>query len=64
MTRNKIFGLIGVLWGGAILISRVFGSPRPAVDGAYAAGQAVGLAFGILLLIVGAYFLAKKPAAK
>jgi hypothetical protein len=64
MTRNRVFGLIGVLWGGAIIIGRVLGLSAASGTGAYAAGQVAGLGFGILLLIVGAYFLAKKPVAK
>src|SRR5262245_51137077 len=61
MTRNRIFGLIGVLWGGAILIGRLVAAPAAPGGGAYGAGQSAGLIFAILLLGVGAYFLFKKP---
>ena len=55
MTRNRIFGLMGVLWGGPILISRGLGTSSAAAGGgAYAAGQAAGLGLGILFLVVGA----------
>jgi hypothetical protein len=64
MTRNRILGVLGVLLGGAILLSRVLGWPAASGDGAYGAGQAAGLGFGILLLIVGAYFLARRPFPK
>jgi hypothetical protein len=64
MTRNRIFGLIGVIWGGAILLSRLLGSTPPPGKGAYGAGQAAGLVFAFLLLIVGAYYLFKKPVPK
>ena len=55
--RNRILGAIGVLWGGLILLGR-FGGGRP-VDGtgAYAGGQMIGLAFAVLLLVVGLYYL-------
>ena len=56
--RNRIFGAIGVLWGGAVLIrSLLRGVPQG--SGAYAAGQTGGMIFGGLLLIVGIYYLVK-----
>src|SRR5207247_442358 len=42
-TRNRIFGLIGVLWGGAVLVTKLLGSGHAAGSGAYAAGQSAGL---------------------
>ena len=57
--RNKIFGGIGVLWGGAIVL-RWLTSGSPAGSGAYEAGQSGAVIFGALLLIVGAYYLFKK----
>lgn len=55
--RNRIFGAIGVLWGGLILLGRV-ASDRP-VDGsaAYAAGQMAGLIFAGLLVVVGLFYV-------
>ncbi len=61
--RNKIFGAVGVIWGGAVLVS-AFLRGGPEGSGAYAAGNAAGIAFGALLFIVGGYFLirgSKKP---
>ena len=57
-TRNRILGGIGVLWGGGILLFRLFGS-QPAAAGAYGAGQTAGLVFGGLLFVVGLYYLIK-----
>jgi len=57
--RNKIFGAIGVLWGGAILVS-AFLNGGPQGSGSYAAGQTAGLVFALLLLAVGAHYLLKK----
>jgi len=54
--RNKIFGLIGVLWGGAILVS-AFVRDLPQGSADYARGQMLGFAFGALLFVVGAYYL-------
>ena len=56
--RNRIFGALGVLWGGAILIrSYLIGGPIG--SGAFLAGQIVALLFAALLVLVGAYYLAK-----
>ncbi len=57
--RNKILGTIGVIWGGAILVS-AFSRGGPQGSGAYAAGQTGGIVFGALLLIVGAYYFLKR----
>jgi hypothetical protein len=56
--RNRIFGAIGVIWGGAILIYGI-AKGGPAGEGTYAAGQTTGLVFGGLLFCVGMYFLVK-----
>ena len=56
--RNRIFGAIGVLWGGAMLVSAYLrGGPRG--SGSYAAGQTAALVFAVLLVLVGAYYLTK-----
>lgn len=64
MTRNRVLGLIGVIWGGAILLSRFLSASPPSGSGAYGAGRAAGLVFAILLLVVGGYYLFKKPVPK
>ena len=58
--RNKIFGVIGILWGGAILANGLFGQ-SPQGSGAYQTGQTVALVFGGIMLVAGAYYLFKKP---
>jgi hypothetical protein len=59
-TRNRVFGLIGVLWGGAVLLVRLAGGGQhTAVNGAYASGQSAGLIFAGLLFLVGLYYLVK-----
>ena len=61
--RNKIFGAIGVLWGGAVLLNGVLGQPQQG-DSAYQAGQTGGLIFGGLMFVVGLYYFFKKPKQK
>ncbi len=58
--RNKIFGGIGVLWGGAIVL-RWLMSGSPSGSNAYEAGQSGAVIFGGLLLVVGLYYVFKKP---
>jgi hypothetical protein len=60
MTKNRILGLIGVLWGGGMLLARLArGTGSAAANDAYAAGQTAGLVFGALLFFVGLYYLVK-----
>ena len=60
MTRSRILGLIAVLWGGAVLVFGLLGPRKPVANAAYAAGQNTGLFFGVLLLIVGLYYLLRR----
>lgn len=55
--RNRVLGAIGVLWGGMILLGRLSGGGAGDGAGAYGAGQAVGLVFAVLLLVVGLYYM-------
>jgi len=53
---DRIFGLIGVLWGGGLLLSFFLGTnPIDAFD----AGQITGLIFGGVLFVVGLYYLVR-----
>jgi hypothetical protein len=54
--RNLIFGSIGAVWGFAIILYAVLGG-APNAGGAYGAGRIVGIAFGVLLLGVGPFYL-------
>jgi len=56
--RNRIFGAVGVLWGGAILVSGLL-RDAPQASEAYARGQSIGFVFGGLLFAVGLYYLIK-----
>jgi hypothetical protein len=58
VTKERLLGLLGVLWGGGILVA---GLTRDAVEAtagpAYATGQTMGLVLGALLFFVGLYYL-------
>jgi hypothetical protein len=54
--RNRIFGAIGVLWGGAVL-TRFYFSGGLAGTGAYRNGQIAALVFAALLILIGGYYL-------
>lgn len=59
LMRNRIFGAIGVIWGGGLLVSSLVRGDQLEGGGSYAAGQMTALVFGGLLLIVGLYYLMK-----
>jgi hypothetical protein len=60
VTKNRIFGLIGVVWGGGIVLARLArGSADAAANPAYASGQTTAVVFGALLFVVGLYYLIK-----
>jgi hypothetical protein len=52
-TRNRIFGIIGAIWDGAVVVSglfRIFSD-----NAAYAAGQLAGFVLGAAMFAVGLY---------
>ena len=61
--RNRIFGAIGVVWGGAMIWRAFFGSGLQG-SGAYRQGQNAALVFAILLFLVGGYYLVKGGSKK
>jgi len=54
--RNRVVGLIGVLWGGGILVSSFLRS-GPAGGSAYQSGQTAGYIFGAILFGAGLFYL-------
>lgn len=56
--RNRIFGIIGILWGGAVVVSFLM-REKPVADGAYGAGQSAALILGAVMLIAGVYYTFK-----
>ena len=57
--RNKIFGAIGILWGGAILFNWLT-TDSSVGNQAYQSGQSTAAIFGTLMLIAGLYYFFKK----
>lgn len=56
--RNIIFGGIGVVWGGGVVLySLLSGSDIKVGNGAYAGGKIGGMILGVLLLLAGGYYL-------
>jgi len=54
ITRNRVFEMIGVIWGGAVVVQWFF---RTLSDNpSYAAGQVTGAIFGCLMFAVGLYY--------
>lgn len=53
--RNLIFGSIGTLWGGAIVLSSFFRSAQSTSGGSYQAGLSAGIVFAGLMFIVGSF---------
>lgn len=56
--RNRVFGVIGIVWGGLILVS---GPMRGSFheSEAYGQGRSAGLIFGGLLFAAGLYYFIK-----
>lgn len=56
--RTKIFGWIGVVWGGSVvvvtLLKGISGS------GAYGGGQVAAVAFGVVMLLAGGWALSRQ----
>ncbi|MEJ2143449.1 MAG: hypothetical protein P8Y24_14080 [Gammaproteobacteria bacterium] len=57
--RNKIFGAIGILWGGAILLNWLT-TDSSVGNQVYQSGQSTAAIFGTLMLIAGIYYFFKK----
>jgi hypothetical protein len=56
-TRNRIFGIIGTIWGGAVAVSGLF--RILSTNATYAAGQLTGFVFGAVMFAVGLYYAIK-----
>lgn len=53
--RNRIFGVIGVIWGAVALVNAFRGAGTEG-SASYAAGHTAGVIFGGLLFLVGGYY--------
>lgn len=60
--RNKIFGAIGAIWGGSIVLNWLF-SDRPVnMNADYQAGNDAAIIFGFLMMLAGVYYFFKRPS--
>lgn len=59
--RNKIFGGIGIFWGGGLALRWLTAGTPSGGSAAYHAGQSTAGVFGILMLIAGLYYFFRKP---
>ena len=59
--RNKIFGAIGTIWGGAILFNWLTAS-APSGSVAYQGGSTAAVVFGAVMFCAGLYYFFKKSA--
>jgi hypothetical protein len=59
VTKNRILGVIGLIWGGGIVLARLTSSVPPSPEPGYAAGQNAALLLGTLLAFAGLYYAVK-----
>ena len=59
--RNRIFGAIGTIFGGAILFNSLTAS-APSGSAAYQGGSTAAVVFGAVMFCAGLYYLLKKSA--
>jgi hypothetical protein len=60
--RDKIFGGIGILWGGAVVFRWLTSGTPDIGSSAYRGGQSGAVVFGVLMLIAGLYYFFRKPS--
>lgn len=60
--RNKIFGGIGVLWGGGLVLHWLLADASVVGNEAYQNGQSGAAVFGVVMFCAGLYYFFKKSA--
>jgi hypothetical protein len=58
--KQKVLGVIGVLWGGAVLFRHFHQGGGIDLSSAYAAGQSTGLIIGVLMFVAGVSALVRR----
>lgn len=58
--KNKILGIIGIIWGGGIVLRWMLADTTSSGNPAYDAGYSTAVIFGAVLLIVGLYYVFRK----
>jgi hypothetical protein len=61
---RRILGLIGLLWGGAVLVNTFILQNGPKSSGPFAAGERTAIIFAILMVLVGSHALLGRKSAK
>ena len=59
--RNKIFGTIGIIWGGVILFNWLTADTPTTGSAAYQDGSTAAVVFGAVMFGAGLYYFFKKP---
>ena len=62
--RNKIFGGIGILWGGAIVVRWLIRGVSESKSAEYQGGEYAAVVFGVLMLLAGLYYFFKRSPDK
>lgn len=57
--RNWISGIVGVVWGGLIVLRALFVVGLPTGDGALMTGYLIGVGIGVLMFLAGIYYIVK-----
>jgi hypothetical protein len=60
--RDKIFGGIGILWGGAVVFRWLTSGTPDIGSSAYQTGHSGGVALAALMLMLGLYYFFRKPS--
>ena len=60
--RVKIFGAIGIVWGGLVVASYLLTDAPASGSAAYQSGQSDTLIPGGIMLLVGLYYFFKEPS--
>ena len=59
LTRNQKWGIVGMVWGGGVVLFRLSGCAPEPHNASYAAGQNGGLNFGFIMFAIGLYYFRK-----
>lgn len=59
LTRSRVLGVVGILWGGAIVVRGVWGGIATS-DTAFGGGQMAGLVLGIGFVVAGIWAVARE----
>jgi len=58
--RNKIFGGIGIVWGGLILLNWLISESPAGTSAAYQSGQSFAAILGAAMFVAGLYYFFRK----